>query len=325
MDLAKDFVFQPLPPNTQSDAEVAPLAFASTTASVAAAAEPVNFGRLADLRGKWEGTGFNTIWRPLFNPGQEDFLELNLTDETMEFEEIQGAIPNRGFKQKDINMYGLHYLQQISDKNLGTGLHFEPGIWAHVPATTHPSLGVTIVRMATVPHGTAFVAQGTSSSADESVKPDIPKTDIFPTSPGDSPDDPKPKLSDIPEMDLKSNSKFRTSGAGLTGITQAMILDPNSVLRDAIAHQNITSTTRLQVTTSQKTLGSGGVANTAFLNGGASGDENATAAKVTSTFWLERLDGEKVASQLQYSQRVLLTFNGVSWPHFTVATLRRVS
>jgi hypothetical protein len=324
MDLAKDFVFQPLPPTTQSDAQAQPLA-ATASKAEAVAATPVNLGRLADLRGKWEGTGFNTIWRPLFNvPGQEDFLELNLTSETLEVDEIQGAIPNRGFVQSDIEMFGVHYLQQISDKNLGTGLHFEPGMWLHVPATTHPSLSVTVVRMATIPHGTAIVAQGPSSSADETVKPDIPKIDIFPLGGGDTANS-GGDVTAVPEMDLKSKSKFRTSGAGLTGITQAMILDPNSVLRAAIAGQNITSTTRLQVTTSQVTLGSGGVANTAFLNGGKSGDENATAAKVTSTFWLERLDGEKVASQLQYSQRVLLTFNGTSWPHVTVGTLRRVS
>ena len=110
--------------------------------------------------------------------------------------------------------------------------------------------------------------------------------------------------------------------AGLVGITQQMVNDPNSVLRAAIAGQNITSTVRLEVSTEPKPVLGGGVANTAFLE---AGDEpNAATSVVTSTFWLEKLDNETQPSQLQYTQTVLLDFDGVSWPHVTVATLRRV-
>ena len=40
------------------------------------------------------------------------------------------------------------------------GIHFEPGIWIHVPATTVPQLGETVTRMASIPHGTTIEAQG---------------------------------------------------------------------------------------------------------------------------------------------------------------------
>ncbi len=43
--------------------------------------------------------GFNVIWRPndiVANPGQDRFLELNLTDDAIKFDAISGAIPNRG-------------------------------------------------------------------------------------------------------------------------------------------------------------------------------------------------------------------------------------
>lgn len=116
MDLAKSFVFEPLPSIEDDEGGFGP----------AAKVNPL--GRLAGLEGKWQGTGFNTIWRPHFASGGH-FLELNLTEETLEFQRIAGAIPNRGLVQKDINMFGLNYLQQITDKNLGAGLHFEPGIW----------------------------------------------------------------------------------------------------------------------------------------------------------------------------------------------------
>jgi hypothetical protein len=325
MDLAKDFVFEPLP--TIDDGQIVPtpadgagaLRTFSAAATTVKASNPL--GRLAGLKGKWQGTGFNTIWRPVFDPSrnQEMFLELNLTEETMEFQEIEGAIPNRGFEQGDINMFGLSYLQQIKDKNLGAGLHFEPGIWAHVPATTHPKESVSIVRMATIPHGTAIVAQGNSTSLDETPRPNIPKARIafFSITPEELEGEPNPD-----EMNLKKPTRFRTPAAGLAGITQKMVDDPNSVLRDAIAGQNITSTIRLDVSTEQKPVLGGGVANTAFL--GAGDSPNAAVTSVTSTFWLEKLDNEDRASQLQYTQTVLFMFAGTFWPHVTVATLRRV-
>src|ERR1700733_4422299 len=103
-----------------------------------------NLGPLADLPGKWTGKGFNQIWRPHFAvvppdpPGQDRFLELNLTTETLEFEQIPGPIPNRGFLQGDISMFGVTYMQKVSDVVSG-GIHVEPGIWASIPPTTDPA------------------------------------------------------------------------------------------------------------------------------------------------------------------------------------------
>ncbi len=69
----------------------------------------------------------------------------------------------------------------------------------------------------------------------------------------------------------------------------------------------------------------GGVANTAFLQGGPHGP-NAVAAIVTATFWIETVKGPPGHPdflQLQYTQTVLLNFATLSWPHVTVATLRK--
>ena len=302
MELAPDFSFQPLPALENLVQQPFP-----------EVASPL--GPLAGLAGKWTGRGFNVIWRPNHTPNQDRFLELNVTSEQLELTAISGPIPNRGLFQPDINMFGLTYLQQISDANLKAGLHIEPGLWAAVPKTSNPNVGPTVVRLASIPHGTAIVVQGTATTA--AAGPSIPNIGIKPFAIG------QPNATnDFPEQTLTNHTNFRTSGPGLTGVTQAMVNNPNTVLHSAIAGQHFTSTTTLHVSSTDSPVPGGGTANTAFLKGGAQGP-NAVAATVTATFWLETLQGQSVATQLQYSQTVLLNFNGLSWPHITVGTLRK--
>ena len=45
-------------------------------------------GLLSPLTGTWKGSGFNQIFRPFFGPGSDNFLELNLTNETLAITEI---------------------------------------------------------------------------------------------------------------------------------------------------------------------------------------------------------------------------------------------
>lgn len=118
------------------------------------------------------------------------------------------------------------------------------------------------------------------------LQPSIPDVSIKPFTIG------KPAATiDFPEQALTRPSQFRTSGAGLTGITQQMVNNPNSILRSAIAGRHIQATTTLHVSTSDAPLPGGGTANTAFLKGAAQGP-NAVAARATATFWLETLQGD---------------------------------
>jgi hypothetical protein len=302
MHLKDDFVFEPLPPVENAIHFPFPVI-------------PNPLGPLAALVGTWGGKGFNVIWRPNHTPGQDRFLELNLTNDGIQFEAISGAIPNRGLLQPDINMFGITYLQQISDANLNAGLHIEPGIWAVVPATTNPAETPTVVRMASIPHGTTILAQGTSSTA--AGPPVIPNNNILPFTIG------HPTTTfNFPEQNLAAPSAFRSPPAQIVGITQAMVNNPNSVLQAAIAGQTILSTTTLKVDTKPTApVTGGGTSNTAFLNGGAGGP-NAVSVEVSATFWIETVKGSPNFLQLQYSQLVLLNFNGLSWPHITVATLK---
>jgi hypothetical protein len=303
MALKDDFVFRPLPP--VKDIVHFPFPF------------PNPLGPLALLAGEWGGKGFNVIWRPNHTPlGQDRFLELNLTQESINFTTISGAIPNRGLLQPDINMFGLTYLQQISDANLNAGLHIEPGIWAVVPQTTDPADPATVVRMASIPHGTTILAQGTAST--HSGAPNIPNNNILPFFIGDP-----LGTFNFPEQNLGTPTSFRSPPAQIAGITQIMVDNPNSVLQAAIVGQTILSTTTLQISTQPATpITGGGTANTAFLSGAADGP-NAVSAVVSATFWIETVKGTPNFLQLQYSQLVLLNFNGLSWPHITVGTLRK--
>jgi hypothetical protein len=86
------------------------------------------------------------------------------------------------------------------------------------------------------------------------------------------------------------------------------------------------SRTFLHVATDHSSIkAGGGIANTAFL--AASGNPpggNANATQTQATFWIETIAGtagQPDKQQLQYTQLVMLDFNGIHWPHVTVGTL----
>jgi hypothetical protein len=304
MELAADFTFQPLD-NDEG------------TPALAAFAPDQGLGPLAGLAGSWSGKGFNAIWRP--HTGASDhFLELNVTNDQIDLEVINGNIPNRGLVQGQIFMRGLTYLQQISDANVKVngapaGLHIEPGIWINVPSLTDPKEPAAVARMASIPHGTTILVQGITATA--AGGPSFPAASLTPFTIGQP-----SQTVDFPEQHLNQTTPFRTSGVGLTGITQAILDNPNSVL--AANPPDVTTTTRLHVSSTAGPIVGGGMSNMAFLVGTQDGP-NADAAHVAATFWLQTLHGDTEPKRLQYSQTVLLNFAGLSWPHMTVATLTK--
>jgi len=275
---------------------------------------------------KWKGKGFNMIWRPNHNQtGSKDFfLELNMTDETLEFTAIPGGIANRGFLQDDITLGGVSYLQQISDSFDNSGQHFEPGLWAHIPATSGPPEPESVVRMGSIPHGTTINLQGLAITAPA---PLIQVASITPFQIGNP-----AALVHFPEEILSNVTTSRTDLSRVAALDQAHLSDPNLFLKDAIAGQTFNGTTVLIISSdgSQPNNGpdvGGGTDNIAFLQGTQTSGPNANAAQVTAIFWIEQVKGQNGGDdfmQLQYTQRVLLNFNGLSWPHITVATLRLV-
>jgi hypothetical protein len=333
-------------PNVQLDPDFVFAGAPDTEAAVAAralapAADPL--GPLAELPGPgntpgvWVGHGFNAIWRPhRASTGQDRFLELNLTDETLVFSRINGPIPNRGLAMPDINMFGVTYLQQINEAgNPAKGLHIEPGIWANVPHTSDPAEPPTVVRMASIPHGTTILAQGVWQMIAGGPQ-NIPDNNILPF----FFHKPQPANSDFhsvaltfSELDLSIPTPFRQIPAGVTqDEVQAMVRNPNTVIKQAL-ESSLTGTsmrnrTFLHISTTNSPIqGGGGTANTAFLASSHNPPQgNARAAHVDATFWIETIagtGGNPDIHQLQYTQLVMLDFNGIHWPHVTVGTLRK--
>jgi hypothetical protein len=128
-----------------------------------------DLGLLADLAGTWRGHGFNLIARPDFQGNSPLYLQLNQTDETLQIDPIGSPVPDRGFGQDDIELFGLNYLDKISDKFTDGALHIETGFWTTQPSTTYPPetppAGAQIIaRLATIPHGTSVLAQGAATA-----------------------------------------------------------------------------------------------------------------------------------------------------------------
>jgi hypothetical protein len=185
------------------------------------------------------------------------------------------------------------YLQTIEDVTFhgeSVGIHFEPGIWVHVPSTTVPQEAETVVRMASIPHGTTIEAQGNFVS--EAGPPKIGSVDITPFKTGNPANKIKfpsqtasdSKTARIPQ-DLSSFIAART-------ITQAILDDPNTLLRDHISKQKIANTIALIISTAPPPVPfGGGVDNIAFLLGEAAATApNAQALQMAAIFWIETVE-----------------------------------
>jgi hypothetical protein len=262
-----------------------------------------SLGPLAAFSGTFRGSGFNLIFRPdspvtptkLPTPvsGSDNVLELNLTNETLSFSKSLGSVPNRGMVQADAFLNGVPYLQTINDVTVPSqpvGIHFEPGLWIAVPSTTDPAEGATVARMASIPHGTTIVAQGTSHTI--TGKPAIPAVDITPTTTSA----PHTKIP-FPSQTAATGGTARipqdlSSFIAAGTITQALLNDPNSFLRNHIAAQNITGTTVVSIATNPAApLFGGGTDNIAFLLGNATASQpNAQTLRMSATFWIETLE-----------------------------------
>jgi hypothetical protein len=325
-----EFAFAGIDQFTDDAAQAAPpQAHAQAAFAADAAGQQASpLGPLEGLVGLWKGHGFNTIWRP-HHTGQDRFLELNRTDETLLVTEINGPIPNRGLANPDINMFGVTYLQQINEAGTPNGLHIEPGIWASVPQTTDPNIPPTVVRMASIPHGTVILAQGNAQVL-QGGPPHISNNNIFPIFFGQPPfPDFASAAGTFPELDLSIATPFRFKSPG---VTQDMVTNPNSVLQQALAQSlqgtHMTGRTFLQISTTHNPIqGGGGTANTAFLaTSHTPPGGNANAAHVEATFWIQTIagtGGQPDKHQLQYTQLVMLDFNDIHWPHVTVGTLEK--
>jgi hypothetical protein len=308
-----------------------------------------NLGLLKELEGSWHGRGFNLIGRPDKSGNANVYLELNVTRESLKFDAIGSSVPNRGFAQDDIELFGLTYLQKISDAQTGGALHIEPGIWVNVPPTGAPSETRSVARMGSIPHGNALLAEGVAISVASGpiINPvnTAPFAQGAPMPVGGTPSgfpaytianaptaaNPRTPFGDTPAIPLP---------ADIDGVAiQDVVNDPTTLLRKDIEGQtidemvvlNIATQSSLNVTSGAVAVpnGGGGIENIPFLQ------TNADTALVFATFWIEKVKYDYGHFlQLQYVQTVMLNFPILnpnppgppvpfSWPHVSVATLRK--
>ena len=303
---------------TKMDSEItnnyAPLRGVSSQTTVAD-----RLGALKDLPGFWEGTGFSLIARPDYSGKSPHgfFLQLNLLQETIEFTSIGSPVFNRGSVQDDITIYGVTYLHRVTDAVSGGALHIEPGMWLNIPATTDPKADASIARLATVPHGDAFCTTGFVEQAVFARIPEIPPANTVPFPVGQQPP-PAGTNNPYPEYNLSIKTPFRSAPLP-PKITQAIVNDPNQLLRNTLDRQvnhegkTLKAITRLITSTTP----GGGVENIPFVT------RNADATSLDSVFAIETVIDAHGAEfmQLQYVQTSLLNFRDTSFPHVTVGTL----
>lgn len=278
-------------------------------------------GSLAALIGTWTGDGLHSILRPDYGDAARDnILEMKLTSESLTFSPSRPA-PSVSY---------LQTTRDITNPGQPEVVHVESGRWMIVPPTTHAE-GEIVMRLMSIPYTKAILAEG---RVFKSVigKPGIAALDVTPFVSGSFP--------------LK---KVKVRGQTATdNFMQAMLNDPNPLLRDHIAGQNITATTTIFVSDppiAPKTEAS---------------DRPDQILTMAAVFWIETVEhnilvpiwnpgqppliikGETgvptfcvrppmqiteprvitvTFTQIQYSQAVLLNFNGITWPIASVATL----
>lgn len=163
----------------------------------------------------------------------------------------------------------------------------------------------------------------------------------------------------VPETTLSEDipypNTFQTQSNGpFPTAWQAFADDPNVVLRNAIAGQTILGFIPIKLATLTRSaisqipfLGFADPALEPSITAAAAGESNAFVHSATATFWIQWIKSEhhhhhhhdhhlnaqlnfldpfpgvSKFLQLQYTQTVILNFNGVLWPHVSVATLRQ--
>lgn len=259
-------------------------------------------GPLADLVGTWIGTGG---WELMAVPqGPKGFrLIVRPYVEVITFSALGAKVPDRGGPVPDLFVHGLMYTTRVADAETDEPLHLENGMWFYL-GEGQPQ---AIARSASIPHGDALLALGTHQTIEG--PPPITSHSAMPTT--------------GPETPLGYTDPYLSpfQSGGVTFEPS----DPQKVLTDVLAKQDILETTTLSISTAN----SGGILNIPFV------EKNANASAFSCVFWIEKVKDEDPAvghkMQLQYSQITTIEFlpqfgnasQLIVWPHVNVATLHK--
>lgn len=185
--------------------------------------------------------------------------------------------PKEGLPRKDIFLRGIPYTQivrEVTDTSIDKGtrvpvdrlgksndkekqklisdIHFEPGLLVYVEGSTPVSEDATICRMASIPHGTTINAQGAKEVVTNGpLKPKIPKAfpKPFPDSNG--------SVLNFPQFDVTKSNTTRLpqdldpfiGKNSIESITDAMVQDPNELIRQHNVNKVFTQVIQFTVAT----------------------------------------------------------------------------
>jgi hypothetical protein len=261
---------------------------------------------LHDLSGRWEGTGFNLIAVPAHGSGFD--LKLAYYNETLTFSGVHKNVRNAG-KHGDLFLSTASYLQEITEFGTGTELHVEPGLFTYQP--NFGDDGEKIWRQGCIPHGDSFLAGSDNIIDVTGNNSDFPAESPMPTPGPFQLGYTDPYLN--PSIPLGLPEKYGRN----------IFSNPVHFLNVDKQGQEFES---MNVITMSTNPSPAGILNIPFVV------KEANAVSMKATFWLERVKtGDGSFWQLQYMQNVILDFPSqdggkmISWPHISVATLRKVS
>jgi len=272
---------------------------------------------LHDLSGDWAGTGFTVIGVPDFTNKDFGFeVKLFHTHETLTFSSVHERIRNAGDEFEDF-LSAITYLQRITDINTKNEVHIEPGMWFFQPASADYS--EILWRAGNIPHGNSFLA-GSVEYKETRKAPEFENISAIPFFQGQ----PDTRTNGNNYTAPYDNPKLPISMVGIyPGAGERnVVISPAEFLKQDLAQQTVLSTTSLKISTS---LAQGGVLNIPFLK------EEASTAQMEATFYIEKVqEGSSIFWQLQYIQAIIIDFPVlgspiVSWPHISVATLRKLA
>ena len=124
------------------------------------------------------------------------------------------------------------------------------------------------------------------------------------------------------ETTLTTPSPLRTAPGDIPNVTQAMVDDPNVFLSRRPISARLLRRRPCRSPRNSSILRIPGEARRTSHSFRRRGRSERPGRADHALFWIETFyDNGQICHQLQYSQRVLLNFNGLSWPHVSVATL----
>ncbi|KAG9241049.1 hypothetical protein BJ878DRAFT_536750 [Calycina marina] len=239
-------------------------------------------GVLSNFQDDFHGKGPNLIFRPNNVPPTQTIFPnpKSISQRRLPFSPPIGSVPNRGLEQQiDVFLNGVTYAQAVNDvTKITTGnadgpaqaFHFESGLWMHVSATS-------------------VVPAIENSQSPISDVPQFQHVDITPTTIG--------ALTKIcfgaqtaTDINIPRLPQDLTNFIATGTVTQMILDDPNTVLSNAIAGQNITSFFVFTVSTTPVEPGLG--SETANTQTGP----NANVAQMQSTSWVGTVSTRYIAA-----------------------------